>query len=215
MIKVSSSVLAFDLQNMNSEIKKLEKAGIDYIHIDVMDGKFVPNTTEMNPSFVANIKSITNIPLDVHLMVENPQDVIEDFVKAGADMITFHIEAVKDTKRVLNYIKSFNIPAGLSFKPNTNVETIYPFLPFTDLILVMTVMPGFAGQDFMPDAACNISKIRDFIKTKKLDILISVDGGVNADTKDICIKNGADILVSGTYIAKNNYHESINALKNI
>ena len=213
MIKVSASVLAFDLQNVNSEIKKLEKAYVDYIHIDVMDGKFVPNTTPMNPNFVSNIKS--NIPLDVHLMVENPQDVVEDFVNAGADMITFHVEAVKDTKKVIKQIKSLNVLAGLAFRPNTNAEVIYPFLSVADFVLVMTVMPGFAGQAFMQDAASNISKIKDYIKAKNLDVLVSVDGGINGDTKDICIQNGADILVSGTYIAKNNYHASVATLKNV
>ena len=211
MIKVSASILAFDLQNINSEIRQLEKACIDYIHIDVMDGKFVPNTTPMNPNFVSSIKS--NIPLDVHLMVENPHDVVEDFANAGAGMITIHVEAVKDVKKVVKHIKSLNILAGLAFRPNTNVEVIYPFLSIVDFVLVMTVMPGFAGQDFMWDAASNISKIKDHVKAKNLDVLISVDGGVNSDTKDICIKNGADILVSGSYIAKNNYPESVKTLK--
>ena len=115
MIKVSASVLAFDLANIDSEIKKLEDAGVDYIHIDVMDGKFVPNTTDMNPDFVSSIKTITNLPLDVHLMVEDPQNVVRKFVNAGADMITFHVEAVKDVKKVIENIKSFDVLAGLAF----------------------------------------------------------------------------------------------------
>ncbi len=212
MIKVSASVLAFDLANLQAEVKALEKANVDFIHIDVMDGKFVPNIT-MGSCFVSAIKKNTDLPLDVHLMIENPQRYIDDFAKAGADMITIHLEAATNPERILTKIKSLNIMAGLSLKPDTNVEKIFPYLNKTDIALVMTVMPGFAGQDFIPDAANNISKIKQQSITNNLDVMISVDGGINYKTKDICIKNGAQILVSGSYIAKNQYFNAINTLK--
>ena len=205
---ISPSLLSADLANLSSEIKAIEEAGADWLHIDVMDGHFVPNLT-MGPAIVASIKKVTNLPLDVHLMIENPQNYISAFAQTGADIITVHIETLTDTKAVLDQIHQLGVKAGLSLRPLTPIEHIMPFLKDIDLALVMTVNPGFSGQEFMPESTEKIKVIRKVAP----ELLISVDGGINAHTKKECINAGANVLVAGNYIFKNNYKESITALK--
>ena len=149
---ISPSILSADFANLERDIKLVENAGADWLHIDVMDGHFVPNITIGVP-VVASIKKITSMPLDVHLMIENPEKYIEPFAKAGADILTFHYEAVSDVKRIAGLIKSFGVKAGMSIKPKTSAETVFPYLEDLDLVLVMTVEPGFGGQKFMADCA--------------------------------------------------------------
>ena len=205
---VSPSLLSADLANLSSEIKAVEKAGADWLHIDVMDGHFVPNLT-MGPAVVAAIKKVTSLPLDVHLMIENPQDYISSFTQAGADIITVHIETLTDTKAVLDQIHHLGVKAGLSLRPLTPVKHIIPFLKDIDLALIMTVNPGFSGQKFMPESVEKIKVVRE----QAPQLFISVDGGINAHTKKECIDAGANVLVAGNYIFKNDYKESITALK--
>lgn len=212
-IIVSPSILSADFANLERDIKKVEKAGADWLHIDVMDGHFVPNITIGIP-VVKSIKAITNLPLDVHLMIENPEKYINDFAQAGADIITFHYEAVKKEhlKDIINQIKSHNVKSGLSIKPKTNPEEVLNILNELDLLLVMTVEPGFGGQKFMPDCAEKIKVIKSYAPD---NLIIQVDGGINAETSKVCTQYGATSLVAGNYIYKaNNINEAINSLKN-
>jgi len=195
-IIISPSILSADFANLQRDIKLVEDAGADWLHIDVMDGHFVPNITIGVP-VVKSIKKFATIPLDVHLMIENPEKFVEAFKNAGADIITFHYEAVKDVLAVVRLIKSFGIKAGLSIKPNTPAKDIFEFLPELDLVLVMTVEPGFGGQSFMHDCAQKITELRQNAPEK---LIIQVDGGINNVTGHICTALGANSLVAGNYI---------------
>ena len=196
---ISPSILSADFANLEKEIKKLEECGADWIHIDVMDGHFVPNLTIGAP-VVKSIRRITTLPLDVHLMIENPQKYIKDFISAGADIITIHYEAAKEKiSEIIDEIKSHNIKAGLSIKPKTSFREILPYVNKIDLILIMTVEPGFGGQKFMEECALKIKEIR---KETDYDAIIEVDGGINNQTGKYCIDLGADALVAGNYIYK-------------
>lgn len=209
-IIISPSILSADFANLERDIKRVEDAGADWLHVDVMDGHFVPNITIGVP-VVKSIKRVSKIPLDVHLMIENPEKYIEPFAKAGADILTFHYEAVKDVKKITECIKSFGIKAGMSIKPKTNPEEILQYLPFLDLILVMTVEPGFGGQSFMYDCAEKIPLIKKYASD---NLIIQVDGGINAETAKICTGYGANSLVSGNYIYKSdNIYEALKSLK--
>ena len=196
-IKIAPSILSADFGKLNADIKTIEKY-VDLIHVDVMDGHFVPNITIGAP-VVKNIKSVK--PLDVHLMIENPERYVEDFAKAGAAIITVHAEACKDLKGLLKKIRGLGVKAGVSVKPATPVSKIFNILEFVDMVLVMTVEPGFGGQKFMKDMMLKVRALR--AKKKKLDI--EVDGGINQETAKIAIKAGANVLVAGSYIfgAKN------------
>ncbi len=210
-IIISPSILSSDFANLESEIKRLELNGADWIHIDVMDGHFVPNLTIGAP-VVKSIRKVTKLPLDVHLMIDNPENYIKDFASAGSDIITFHYEAAKNKlDEVIDLIKSYNIKAGVSIKPDTKPKEIKDILNKIDLILVMTVEPGFGGQKFMPECADKIKEIKSMIKK---DIIIEVDGGINAETAKYCKDIGADALVAGHYIfSQNNMKEAINSLR--
>ena len=199
-IIISPSILSADFANLERDIRKVEDAGADWLHVDVMDGHFVPNITIGVP-VVKSLKSVAKLPLDVHLMIENPKKYVEAFAKAGADILTFHYETVNrnDIKPLIQYIKSFGIKAGMSIKPKTQPENILEFLQDLDLVLVMTVEPGFGGQEFMPDCAEKIKKIKQKAHEK---LVIQVDGGINAETAKICTSYGANSLVAGNYIYK-------------
>lgn len=197
-IFISPSILSADFANLERDIKIVENAGADWLHVDVMDGHFVPNITIGVP-VVASIRKVTSMPLDVHLMIENPEKYIEVFAKAGADILTFHYEAVSDLKKIIKLIKSFGIKAGMSIKPKTHYDAVFPYLNELDMVLIMTVEPGFGGQKFMTDCAEKIPLIRE--KAPK-NLIIQVDGGINAETARICTAYGANSLVAGNYIYK-------------
>ena len=196
-IIVSPSILSAAFANLERDIKRAELAGADWIHVDVMDGHFVPNITIGIP-VVKAIRKITGLPLDVHLMIENPDKYIVAFAKAGADIITFHYEATcEDTVHVIDLIKKCNVKAGLAIKPKTTQERLYPYLKDIDMALVMTVEPGFGGQEFMHHCAMKIPKIKERVGEK---FIIQVDGGINNVTSKICTSLGATSLVAGSYV---------------
>ena len=198
---ISPSILSADFANLERDIKLVERNGADWIHVDVMDGHFVPNITIGIP-VTAALKRVTSIPLDVHLMIENPEKYVQDFIKAGADVLTFHYEAMQNDEEVfklIRLIKDCGVKAGLSIKPKTAPEKVLPFLAEVDLLLVMTVEPGFGGQKFMPECAQKIKVIR---KNAPSTLIVQVDGGINAETGRICRDFGANSLVAGNYIYK-------------
>ena len=196
-VLVAPSILSSDFANLESEIKRLEQNGADWIHVDVMDGHFVPNITIGAP-VVKALKKVSSIPLDVHLMIENPEKYVKDFALAGSNYITFHYEATKEkTIDVINLIKSYGVKVGISIKPKTSVDEIKDFINLVDLVLVMTVEPGFGGQKFMQDCADKIPQISKYANDT---IIIEVDGGINAQTADYCKKLGVNALVAGNYV---------------
>ena len=207
-ILVAPSILSADFANLERDIKKVENAGADWLHIDVMDGHFVPNITIGVP-VVKSIKKITNIPLDVHLMIENPEKYIEPFANAGADILTFHYEAVQNPKEVLLKIRENGMKAGISIKPKTPANVLDELYNYIDLILVMTVEPGFGGQKFMHECA------EKLLHYKNLNnIYLEVDGGINDETAKIAVKNGANVLVAGNYIYKSDdIKKAVSSLK--
>lgn len=197
-IIVSPSILSADFANLERDIKKVEDCGADWVHVDVMDGHFVPNITIGIP-VVKALQHVTKLPLDVHLMIENPEKYVEQFAKAGADILTFHYEAVEKEEIIplINKIKSLGVKVGISIKPKTAPQVLEEFLPLVDLVLVMTVEPGFGGQKFMSDCADKIEYIKKYAKK---ELIIQVDGGINAQTGKICTQKGATSLVAGSYI---------------
>lgn len=211
---ISPSILSADFANLERDIKRVEDAGADWLHIDVMDGHFVPNITIGVP-VVKSIKKIASIPLDVHLMIEHPENFVKAFKDAGADIITFHYEAVDDVLSVVRLIQSFGLKAGLSIKPKTKAEEIFEFLPYLDLVLVMTVEPGFGGQVFMHDCAQKITEIKQkSLENAGEDLIIQVDGGINNVTGHVCTSLGANSLVAGNYIySHKDIKQAIQALK--
>lgn len=213
MIKISPSILSADFAKLGEEIQNIEKAGADYVHIDVMDGSFVPNITIGN-EVVNGLRKISALPFDVHLMIKNPDTHIKAFVDAGADIITIHAEATTHLDRSLALIKSFGKKAGVSLVPSTHEHAIDYVLDKLDLILVMTVNPGFGGQKFLDSQLKKIEKIRNKIEKSGRKIELEVDGGINHETAKIAIAAGADVLVSGSYIfGSKNYAAAISQLK--
>ena len=199
MVKVAPSILSADFVNLERDIRALKETGADYVHVDVMDGLFVPNITIGIP-VVAAIRRITDMPLDVHLMIDRPLRYVEQFCKAGADILTVHVEAdtQENTLAALKRIRENGVRAAISVKPKTPAEAVLPFLPYCDLILVMTVEPGFGGQSFMQDMMPKLKTIRGYIDAQNPACELEVDGGVNAETARICRENGANVLVAGS-----------------
>ncbi|WP_094602725.1 ribulose-phosphate 3-epimerase [Sporomusa silvacetica] len=199
MIKVAPSILSADFSQLANEIIKIEKAGADWVHIDVMDGHFVPNLT-FGPPVVAAIRKVTKLPFDVHLMVTNPQDLIEPFIKAGADIITVHAETAPHLHRLIQTIKEHGKKAGVSLNPSTPLAVVEEVLDDLDMILIMSVNPGYGGQKFIPGAIDKISRLQAKIEQRKLTIDIEVDGGINASTARQVVAAGATILVAGSAV---------------
>lgn len=199
MIKVSPSILSADFVNLERDIRTLGPAGADYVHVDVMDGLFVPNITIGIP-VVAAIRRVTSLPLDVHLMIDRPIRYVDDFCRAGANILTLHVEAdtPENTCSALKRIRELGVIPAVSVKPNTPAEAVLPFLEHCGLILVMTVEPGFGGQSFMADMMPKLKTIRTWIDERNPGCELEVDGGVNAKTAAICRENGADVLVAGS-----------------
>lgn len=209
---ISPSILSSDFANLGRDIRMVEKAGADWVHIDVMDGHFVPNITIGVP-VVKSIRKVTNLPLDVHLMIENPEKYIKPFAEAGANIITFHYEAVERNEilDISEYIKSFGLQSGLAIKPATNPAEILEYIGGLDMILVMTVEPGFGGQKFINKCAQKLPFFREYAGE---ELILQVDGGINAETARVCTKLGANSLVAGSYIFNSeNVSEAIESLR--
>ena len=196
-IKVSPSILASDFSKLGEEVAALAKAGADYIHVDVMDGHFVPNIS-MGPSIVKSVRNKTSIPFDVHLMIDPIEPYIDDFIKAGANIISIHPEANDNIEKCIDKIKSNNVKAGLAINPDTNWEIVIPFLDKLDIIVVMSVHPGFGGQKFIPSALEKLKLLRKKIDETHPHIELEIDGGVNFDNIDSILKAGANVIVAGT-----------------
>ncbi len=216
MVKISPSILSADFGKLGSEISKLEKAGADLIHIDVMDGHFVPNIT-IGPEMIKNLKKHTSLPFDVHLMISPVHKYIKNFADAGADIITIHPETTDNLIKTIDEIKKFKKKVGISLNPETSIDKVLPVINIIDLVLIMSVHPGFGGQKFIKDTLEKVKLLRKEIDQKKLSVEIEIDGGIDFDNAKIAKKAGVDILVSGTTIFKSNegnLKKNIEILKN-
>lgn len=219
MVEVSTSILSIDKENAIKTLYNIETAKTDYFHIDVMDGKFVKdNTNDVMLEYCEYLNSITTVPLDVHLMVEDVEQYIKSYLVFEPNNITFHYEATKneeELKKWIDLLKENNCKVGISIKPETPVEKIYKFLPYVHLVLVMTVEPGEGGQKLIDDCVLKIQKLKQYIDENNLDVYIEADGGINTENAEKLVNAGCDIIVSGTAITKsNNFEETIKELKN-
>lgn len=211
-MKIAPSILSVKIEEYPKVIKELENLDISYLHLDIMDGKFVPNST-YDAEEVKNIRKMTSMFLDTHLMIENPENYINSYINAGSDSITFHFEATTKVKKVIKMIKDKNLKCGISIKPKTNVDVLLPYLSEIDMVLVMSVEPGFGGQKFMDSALNKIKQLNNLRMENHYSYLIEVDGGINNETSKLCKDVGADIIVVGTYLMNsNNKKETIEEL---
>lgn len=213
MIKIAPSILAADFAKLGQEVQDVEKAGADWIHIDVMDGHFVPNIS-MGAIVVDALRPLTKLPLDVHLMIENPDRYIEEFAKAGADYITVHVEACPHLHRTIQLIRSFGVKPGVVLNPHTPVETIQHVLEDIDLVLFMTVNPGFGGQKFIHSVVPKVAQLAAMVKDRGLSVDIQIDGGINEETIVPCAQAGANVFVAGSAIfGKEDRKQALQAIK--
>ena len=199
MIHIAPSLLAADFSNLEKELEKVRLAGANHLHLDVMDGMFVPNISFGAP-VIASIRKKSKLFFDVHLMIKNPQRYIESFVKAGADCITIHLESTSRPKDAIMKIKEHDMNAGIAISPNTSADAVLPYLHMVDMVLVMTVEPGFGGQELIPETLDKVRKIKEYITENNIDIHIEVDGGINEHNAILAVEAGADVLVAGSAI---------------
>lgn len=209
---LAPSILSANFANLERDIKEAESAGADLLHVDVMDGRFVPNIT-IGPCVVESIRKVTDLPLDVHLMIVEPEKYIPDFAKAGADWISFHFEAAVHHHRIISLIKELGKKAGIVINPSTPVSLLEEILPFVDFVLVMSVNPGFGGQKFIETSVEKIEKLQKMIKERDLNVSIEVDGGIKVDNVQEVLNAGAEIIVAGSAVFKGNIAENVKAFK--
>jgi len=217
MVKIAPSILAADLLDIKNEVINVDDAGAEFIHIDVMDGHFVPNLS-FGYNMVKTLRPITKKILDVHLMISPVEPFIKEFINAGSDIISFHPEADKNTKEIISTIKKSNCKVGIAVHPNIKIEEIKEFLNDVDLVIIMTVIPGFGGQKFLEDQVNKISELKEIRKNINANFEIEIDGGINHQTSKICIDRGADILVAGSYVygaPKEEYRDKINSIRHL
>ena len=217
MVKIAPSILAADLLDIKNEVINADNAGAEFIHIDIMDGHFVPNLS-FGYNMVKTLRPITNKVLDVHLMISPVEPFIKEFIDAGSDIISFHPEADKNTKEIISIIKKSNCKVGIAVHPNIKIEEIKEFLNDVDLVIIMTVIPGFGGQKFLEDQVHKISALKEIRKKINANFEIEIDGGINYQTSKICIDKGADILVAGSYVygaPKEEYKDKINSIRHL
>ena len=217
MVKIAPSILAADLLDIKNEVINADNAGAEFIHIDIMDGHFVPNLS-FGYNMVKTLRPITKKILDVHLMISPVEPFIKEFINAGSDIISFHPEADKNTKEIISIIKKSNCKVGIAVHPNIKIEEIKEFLNDVDLVIIMTVIPGFGGQKFLEDQVNKISALKEIRKNINASYEIEIDGGINYQTSKICIDKGADILVAGSYVygaPKEEYKDKINSIRHL
>ena len=217
MVKIAPSILAADLLNIKNEVINVDNAGAEFIHIDIMDGHFVPNLS-FGYNMVKTLRPITKKILDVHLMISPVEPFIKEFINAGSDIISFHPEADNNTKEIISTIKKSNCKVGIAVHPNIKIEEIKEFLNDVDLVIIMTVIPGFGGQKFLEDQVNKISVLKEIRKNINANYEIEIDGGINYQTSKICIDKGADILVAGSYVygaPKEEYKDKINSIRHL